>query len=93
VSRTVEPIYVKLSKLIVARREELGLTQAQLAKKTGISRAYIATMETGRQRIYLHHLLKMEKVLKSPLVINFVARASRRVILKNLKGCVDAKTK
>jgi len=88
-SRQVEPIYIKMSKLIVARREELGMTQAQLAKKVGISRAYLATMETGRQRIYLHHLLKFEKVLRLPLMIKFVRQIMHQVVLKNLKGCPD----
>lgn len=88
-SRQVEPIYVKMSKLIVARREELGMTQAQLAKKTGISRAYLATMETGRQRIYLHHLLKLEKALRLSLVIKFVRQVTHRAILKNLKEGSD----
>ena len=89
-SRKVEPIYVKLSKLIVLRREKLGMTQAQLAKKIGISRAYLATIETSRQRIYLHHLLKFEQALKLPLVIKFVRQTQHRVKLKNLKGCPDA---
>lgn len=54
--------------MIVARRQELGWTQAELAKKTGISRSYLAVMETGRTRIYLHHLLKLEKTLEFPLL-------------------------
>lgn len=81
-SRSVEPIYLKLSKIIVAQREKLGWTQAELAKKTGISRSYLAIMETGRTRIYLHHLLKLEKALDYPLVIKFV--------MIEVRGGIDA---
>lgn len=78
-SRSVEPIYVKLSKMIVTRRITLGMTQVQLAAKLGISRPYLARMETGKQRIYLHHLLKLEKVLNYPLLLQFVRRSYAEV--------------
>lgn len=71
-SRKVEAVYVKLSKLIVHQREKTGLTQEQVAKKAGISRPYLATMESGRTRIYLHHLLKLEKALGSPLLASLL---------------------
>lgn len=38
----------KLGKVIVDRREELGMTGTDLAKKTGLSRAYISRVENGR---------------------------------------------
>lgn len=74
-NRSIEPIYIKLSKLIVTQREKQGLTQIQLAKKAGISRSYLAHMETGRVRIPLHHLLKLEKALDYPLLLQFVRRS------------------
>jgi transcriptional regulator with XRE-family HTH domain len=73
--RKVEPIYPKLARMIIKRREEIGLTQEGLAKKSHISRSYLAAMETGRQRIYLHHLLKLEKALEYPLLLKFIRKA------------------
>ena len=35
------------------RRNELGLTQADLAFKAGIDRTYIASLETGRRNVSL----------------------------------------
>jgi len=85
-SRKIEPIYVKLSKLIVLRRKELGMTQFQLAKKIKVSRSYLANIELGRQRIYLHHLLKLEQALESTLLLKFVKQAIQTRPLG--KGCI-----
>ena len=85
-SKKVEPIYIKLSKLIVSRRKELGMTQAQLAKKIKVSRPYLANIEVGRQRIYLHHLLKLERALEYSLLLRFVKQHIQARPLG--KGCV-----
>jgi transcriptional regulator with XRE-family HTH domain len=44
-------------------REARGLTQEKLAKKAGISRAYLARLETGRHDPHLSRLRKLAKVL------------------------------
>lgn len=51
--------YAKLSYSIKARRKELGLTQAELAKKAGLSQATISRCENP-------------ETLKSLSIINFV---------------------
>lgn len=45
-------------------REGHGLTQAELARKIGISRASVANIERGEQRVYLHHLVTFADALK-----------------------------
>lgn len=64
--RPVEPIYGKLGKLIAKRREELGMSKTELAKKIKVSRPSVFNMEAGRQRIYFHDLYVIEKVLGFP---------------------------
>jgi transcriptional regulator with XRE-family HTH domain len=49
---------MKLKKL----RETRGLTQEALAKKAGISRAYLARLEMGRHDPHLSRLRKLAKV-------------------------------
>ena len=52
----VSSIYKRLGPLIREHRQQLGLTQEQLSSQLGISRASLANMETGRQRLLLHQL-------------------------------------
>ena len=44
-------------------RERRGLTQEQLAEKSGVSRTYLARLETGRQDPTLSTLEKLAKAL------------------------------
>jgi transcriptional regulator with XRE-family HTH domain len=58
----------RLSGMIKRRRTELGLSQRELAKRVGVSDAYITQLET-RERINpsLHVLKKLAKALKVTL--------------------------
>lgn len=49
-------LYARLGAAIRERRRELGLTQADLARRVGISRASLASVETGRQGVLVHRL-------------------------------------
>jgi transcriptional regulator with XRE-family HTH domain len=54
-----ERFAVKLKKL----RQSKGLTQAALATRAGISRAYLARLEMGRHDPHLSRLRKLAKAL------------------------------
>jgi transcriptional regulator with XRE-family HTH domain len=45
-------------------RADQGMTQESLAKKAGISRVYVARLETGKQDPTLTTLKKLAKALK-----------------------------
>ena len=45
-------------------RGSRGFTQEELAKKAGISRAYLARLEMGRHDPHLNRLRKLAKALK-----------------------------
>ena len=49
---------------IRARRETLGMSQATLAKRAGISRGYLIRVEAARQDPTLGMLEKIAKALK-----------------------------
>jgi transcriptional regulator with XRE-family HTH domain len=48
---------------IKSLRERRGMTQAQLAEKAGVSRTYLARLETARQDPTLSTLEKLAKAL------------------------------
>lgn len=49
--------------LVRQHREKQGLSQAALSKRVGLSRASVANIEKGRQRIPLHHLYRLAQAL------------------------------
>lgn len=57
-------IYESLGTRVAARRRGLDLTQAELAARTGMSRASIANIENGRQNVLLHHVYALALALE-----------------------------
>lgn len=53
-----------ISKRIKKRRNELGMTQEDLAEKVNVSRVYIGYVEQGRNTPSLEILEKIAKALK-----------------------------
>ncbi len=52
-----------MAKLIKERREARGWSQQKLAAEAGISREYLARLETGRQDPRVSVLMKLAKAL------------------------------
>ena len=49
--------------LLIERRKAAGMTQAQLAKRLGKSRSFMARLESGQRRVYVVELLQLAEVL------------------------------
>lgn len=62
-----EPIYKQIGKIIRARRRVLDKAQELLAQEVGMSRATLANIETGRQRILVHQIYAFAKALNLKL--------------------------
>ncbi|MGH6810781.1 MAG: helix-turn-helix domain-containing protein [Methylocella sp.] len=56
-------MYPQIGTLIRKRRKKLKLTQAKLAARLGLSRASVANIEIGRQKILVHHLYALAAIL------------------------------
>lgn len=56
-------MFEPLEILIRERREELGLSQGEVAKRAGVGRAQYALLEAGKANITLGFLLKVTRVL------------------------------
>lgn len=52
----LEPIYLAVGRRICAERRQRGLNQDALAEACGMTRASLANVEAGRQRVQLHTL-------------------------------------
>ena len=63
----IESIYRGIGALIRAKRREHEFSQDSLGRKVGLSRAAIASIESGRQRLLVHHLCLIARALKSEL--------------------------
>jgi transcriptional regulator with XRE-family HTH domain len=59
-------LYDLLGALIKSRRKQLSLTQQTLAARLGISRASLANIETGRQKVLVHQLYAFATALNLP---------------------------
>ena len=58
-----DELYDELGILIRSRRKKLLLTQHDLAARIGISRASLANIETGRQKVLVHQLYSLAMAL------------------------------
>jgi transcriptional regulator with XRE-family HTH domain len=58
-----DPRYLRFGKAVAYRRDQLKMTQAELAARVGLSRASIANIERGRQSVLLHHACDLAAAL------------------------------
>jgi transcriptional regulator with XRE-family HTH domain len=65
-------LYRRLGRAVAKRREELGMTQGEVAEKLGLSRASLANLESGRQRIMVHQLFALVNALKLNSILDLV---------------------
>lgn len=65
-------LYRRLGREVAKRREELGLTQAHVASQLGLTRASLANLENGRQRILVHQLYRLVEALNLKTILDLV---------------------
>jgi transcriptional regulator with XRE-family HTH domain len=60
-----EAVYDLLGKRIAQFRIEHGLSQESLGEFAGLTRASIANIEKGRQRVFIHQLFRFAQILNT----------------------------
>ena len=55
----------KFGKVIKQRRDELGISQEELAERSGLHRTYIGGVEQGRRNLSLINILKLAGSLET----------------------------
>ena len=64
--------YRRLGRTVADQRRALGLSQEDIAERVGLSRASIANLESGRQRIMVHQLFALVNALKLKSILDLV---------------------
>jgi transcriptional regulator with XRE-family HTH domain len=64
--------YQQLGRAVAKRRNELRLTQAQVGEALGLTRASLANLENGRQRIMVHQLFRLVEILQLKSILDLV---------------------
>jgi transcriptional regulator with XRE-family HTH domain len=59
-----DDLYRALGESVAARRRALRKTQAEVAATLGLSRASLANMERGRQKVLLHQVYRLAEALE-----------------------------
>jgi transcriptional regulator with XRE-family HTH domain len=59
----VPPVQISLGRAVKARRDELGLTQEQLALRGGLQQKWISNVETGKRDLMYSSLRRLAPVL------------------------------
>lgn len=62
---TESPYLRRVGGRIKRRREERGLTQDQVAERSGVSRVYLSGIERGIRNLTVLHLTRIARVLRT----------------------------
>ena len=84
-------LYSRFGQLVRQHRERLGLNQAEIGKAIRLSRASIANIETGRQRIPIHHLYRLARALKVDVhaLLPTVQRERSATVDREIRSAVE----
>ena len=65
-------IYRIIGATLAARRKKLRLKQAEVAEMIGLTRASLANIESGRQKLMLHQVYRLAKALQVETITDLV---------------------
>lgn len=65
-------IYRQLGQNVARLRNERGRTQAEVAAQIGLTRASLANIETGRQKVLMHHVFRLANALNCASILDLV---------------------
>jgi transcriptional regulator with XRE-family HTH domain len=65
-------IYRQLGQSVSRLRGKLEKTQAEVAAQIGLTRASLANIETGRQKVLMHHIFRLANALECKSVLDLI---------------------
>jgi len=75
---SVEDVHYAFARAVRARREELGISQEELAHRTGLHRTYISDIERGARNVALTNIVRLASALELPVADLFRADVFQR---------------
>ena len=96
----IDGFYHELGRRVAARRKLIDVTQAEIGQRLGVSRASIANIEAGRQRLHVHQLYDLARALRLdsladllpleiPVIDDSEPIGSRHVVSAVQRGQID----
>lgn len=86
-------LYGQMGRKVAAARKKLGLTQAELASRVSLTRASVANIETGRQRVMLHDVFALVEALGGRSILEFVPERVPRAVVQDVAFAGDGASK
>jgi transcriptional regulator with XRE-family HTH domain len=86
-------LYGQLGRKVAAARKTLGLTQAELAARLSLTRASVANIETGRQRVMLHDVFALVEALEGKSILEFVPERIPKATVQDVVFAGDEASK
>lgn len=86
-------LYAQLGRKVAAARKKLGLTQAELASRVSLTRASVANIETGRQRVMLHDVFALVEALGGKSILEFVPERVPLEVVQDVAFAGDGASK
>jgi transcriptional regulator with XRE-family HTH domain len=68
-------LYRLIGAELATRRKRLRLKQAEVADRIGLTRASLANIEKGRQKIMLHHIYRLATALDADSITELVPKS------------------
>lgn len=72
----LQALVLEISDRVHARIQQLGITQAELARRMGVSRPMVTKLLTGESNFQLRTLLRLGDALDMDLMVDFVPKGS-----------------
>lgn len=86
-------LYGQLGRKVAAARKKRGLTQAELAARVSLTRASVANIETGRQRVMLHDVFALVEALEGKSILEFVPERVPNTVAQDVVFAGDGASK
>ena len=71
-------------------RQELGITQVQVAERIGVSASYIAAVEAGRRNLTLGQLANIANAMRLGIDVSFIRPNGEPVLARRAPKAVPA---